>query len=337
MAVDNSKPRAIVPVHMAYTTFRENFLRVIAVIGLIAILLLGAWGIIQLAFYLPTFFGSLGKPKEFINITVPAQMTADKASVVSWNHGNKGSEQYSYGIRYDCAVGASFATPVPNGEYKVVPCDQAFNFTNATSSVVVIPVLTGGSKQASTAFTVEATRKSDGIVTTRDTKRTTLSVAATSTATSTIKPAETKPAAKPASKPASTYVPSGRTTNLYGAADLVIQVTQAPQAVGAGQRVTLQFVITNAGTNVAPAGWSFVATLPYNPIYTYPAGGQQALYPGDKIIYTLSYDAVRTGDYYTYSQNYFGQAQATIQVDPTNYVAEYNEQNNFASVTYQVY
>src|SRR3989338_2680 len=41
-------------------TFREHILRVVAVIGLIAVLLLGAWGIIQLAFFIPTFLGNIG-------------------------------------------------------------------------------------------------------------------------------------------------------------------------------------------------------------------------------------------------------------------------------------
>src|SRR3989338_9095809 len=41
-------------------TFQENAIRVISVIGLIAVLLLGAWGIIQLAFFIPTFLGNIG-------------------------------------------------------------------------------------------------------------------------------------------------------------------------------------------------------------------------------------------------------------------------------------
>jgi hypothetical protein len=68
---------ATVAAHMQRATFRENALRVIAVLGLIAILLLGAWGIIQIAFALPTFFSGLGgnfarpTPKESISLTLP--------------------------------------------------------------------------------------------------------------------------------------------------------------------------------------------------------------------------------------------------------------------------
>src|SRR3989338_7670135 len=40
--------------------FKENLVRVVAVLGLIAVLLLGAWGIIQLAFFIPTLFSGPG-------------------------------------------------------------------------------------------------------------------------------------------------------------------------------------------------------------------------------------------------------------------------------------
>ena len=40
--------------------FKENLVRVVAVLGLIAVLLLGAWGIIQLAFFIPTLFSGAG-------------------------------------------------------------------------------------------------------------------------------------------------------------------------------------------------------------------------------------------------------------------------------------
>ena len=42
------------------TPVRDLFLRTIAVLGLIAILLLGAWGIIQLAFAIPSGLGDFG-------------------------------------------------------------------------------------------------------------------------------------------------------------------------------------------------------------------------------------------------------------------------------------
>jgi hypothetical protein len=316
-------------------TFRENFLRVIAVIGLIAILLLGAWGIIQLAFYLPTFFSNFGQAREALTVTAPSQSVSDKAFPLSWKHAGKSGE-YSYSVSYACAPGLAFAAPVPTGAFQLVKCDTPFNYVNATSTMPIIPVLAAGVKEASTTITVAATRLSDGTVSVKGTAKTAVSA---STTPATVAPAAPEtPAAKPATKPAATakpsttYVPSGRTTNLYGAPDLAVQIISAPTQAQAGSRVSLQFVITNIGTNVAPAGWTFNAVLPYNPIYVYPSGGQQMLYPGDKIVYTLGYDVVPAQGGYS-----GGSAQATIEVDPMNYVQESSDYNNTAVSAYQVY
>ncbi len=332
--------RATVPAMATNTTFRENVLRIIAVIGLIAILLLGAWGIIQLAFYLPTFFGNWGKAKEALSVSIPAQTVSDKAAIVSWKHTGKTGE-YSYALSYTCAAGLTFAAPVPTGAYQLIPCNTPFNFVSASSSMQIIPVLQG-TKSATTTLTVAATRLSDGTIAVKGTAKTTVAASSTpatvATSTPTYTPATTKPAQpKPTtstSKPTTTYVPSGRTTNLYGAGDLAVQITSAPSQASAGSRVSLQFVITNIGTNVVAAGWTFNAILPYQPIYVYPSAAQQTLYPGDKIVYTLGYDVVGNNyDYYSYGST----ASATIEVDPANYVYEASEYNNTAVATYQVY
>ncbi len=323
-----------------HTTFRENALRVIAVLGLIAILLLGAWGIIQLAFRLPAFFANLGKARETLTISVPSQTTSDKAAVVSWKHTGAVGE-FGYALSYSCAAGLQVAAPVPTGAYNLVPCDTPFNYITASSSMSIIPVLAPGTTRATTTITVAAMRLEDGVITMRASAGTTVSASTTATVTTTPKPTTTtKPTTS--TKPSTTYVPSGRTTNLYGVGDLAVQITQAPQAASVGSRVSMQFVVTNMGTNMVPAGWTFNAVLPYNPIYVYPSGGQQALYPGDKIVYTLGYDVVPANgygfDYYSFeSNNWGGQAQVTIEVDPMNQVSEASEYNNTAVSSYQVY
>jgi len=264
-------------------TFQENVLRVVAVVGLIAVLLLGAWGIIQLAFYIPTLFSgdSASPAKETVSETKPS------TSAVT---------------------------------------------TSSASNTVVSP-----------------------------TKKTTIS-----------------------SNTGAKYVASGRTTNLYGYADLAVYMTSNPGAVRAGSRIAMQFVIENIGTNVAPGGWAFSASLPYlpasqagNPVYTYQSGAQQALYPGDKIVYTLNYDAQFGNTYdggcsgWSYpcvpaptiyggpgtcnlygpcnATNYYApgapgapglrtyQQTASVQADNYNQLWETNESNNYGAITYTVY
>lgn len=326
-----------------HSTFRENALRVVAVLGLIAILLLGAWGIIQLAFRLPGFLQNFGKAKESVVLTLPAQTTSDKATTLSWKHTGYSGE-YAYAVSYTCAEGLSLAVPVPTGAYQLVPCDTPFNYIGATSTMPVIPVLAAGTAKATSTISVAATKLSSGTVSVRGSAKTMVSasttpaVTTTPGSTSTTRPSTT---GSTGTRPSSTYVPSGRTQNLYGLPDLSVEITQAPQAAAVGSRISLQFVVSNIGTNVAQ-GWSLNAVLPYDPIFVYPAGAQRTLYPGDKIIYTLGFDVVPAGnygyDYYSFSDNYYGgQAQATIEVDPMNTVSEASEYNNSANAVYQVY
>src|SRR3989344_7009150 len=315
------------------STIRENALRLVAALGLIAILLLGAWGIIQLAFNLPSLFGAIGggvgsifkraPAAETLVVAAPAGVTAGQAFVVSWEHKN-GADEHSYGLSYSCASGLTLSAPLPNGSYTDVPCNTQFNYTNAEDRMQLVGKLSDVS-QASTTISVSAIKLETGQVAVSGTRALTVGAGVAP------KPAPAAPSTpakpKPAATPSQSYVPSGRTQYLYGYADLAVRITQAPTYVYSGARVTLQFVVENVGTNAAPAGWAFDALLPYRPVDTYSAGPQQRLYPGDRIVYTLGFD---TPPYYGYPYSY-AQPTVTIQVDPYNTVTELNEQNNYAS------
>jgi hypothetical protein len=368
---------------MTKSTFRENLLRVVAVVGLIAVLLLGAWGIIQLAFFIPGFLsdlanGSLTRPvaKETLTASAPLAVTSGQAFPLAWSLKN-GIGQYGYTVSYACAQGLSVKAPLPNGTLQEVACNTPFNYLNATTTTPIVATATGD-KAIAANFTVTATKLSTSAVVATASVNTSVAPPAKAPA----KPAATTPT-KSSTNTNASYVASGRTTNLWGYPDLQVRITSNPGTVHAGQLVKLQFVIENVGTNVTPHNWSFTAALPYVPTYTYQSQGQQALYPGDKIVYTLSYNAAypqnnntvctlqypnyncptqqypydtnyqwsqpfstmggdydATYGYYPPGYQYPGYAQsanASINVDPYNYVWESNEFNNNASITYTVY
>jgi hypothetical protein len=268
---------------------------------------------------------------------------SNNAFNVQWKHNNK-SGQYAYTLSYTCADGVSVKAPVPTGAYQAVDCNTPFNFINASSSM---PLIVTAGKTTPVVFSIASTKLSNGLVTASSTS----SINVTKTAVAGTK--TTKPATKP-SAPATTYVPSGRMTNLYGYADLAVTVLSS---VNNGSRTTIQFQVINAGTNVSPANWSLEAHLPIQGGYTYPSGGQRALYPGDKVVYTLTFDnysytsqpcgvttysygygyvtPCTTQDYGGgYYSNAYGQHSVTIQVDPYNYVTEVTKANNYATATY---
>ena len=75
------------------TTFRDSALRAVAIIGLIAILVLGAWGIIQLVVGLPDFFSNFGgspamttSSAEQIAVNPPALVTSAQPFTLAWVH-----------------------------------------------------------------------------------------------------------------------------------------------------------------------------------------------------------------------------------------------------------
>lgn len=269
------------------TTFKDRALRAIAILGLIAILLLGAWGIIQIAFTLYGFLGSstptpspaavvTPAKAETVVVTAPAVINSGVPFTLSFVHENT-SGNYAYEISYSCASGLSVQAPLPTGSLQAVPCNTPFNYTNTTGNVQLTATLTG-STQAVTSFNVSATNLA--------TNATTATGAAASTVLPPVAAAKPAPAPTTTSTPGSTYVAATRTTSLYGSPDLSVAMGNVTDV---GGRYSVQFTIQNVGTNIAPAGWTFNASLPTSPTYTYASSQQQALYPGDKIVYTLGF------------------------------------------------
>src|SRR6185312_1211257 len=97
--------------HEHKTPVRDVALRAIAVLGLIAVLLLGAWGIIQLAVALPSLFSNLGSvgsstQKETLVVSSIANISSGQTLQVSWDHKNSDGE-HSYALSYACQSGVS--------------------------------------------------------------------------------------------------------------------------------------------------------------------------------------------------------------------------------------
>jgi hypothetical protein len=121
------------------------------------------------------------------------------------------------------------------------------------------------------------------------------------TASSNTSTGSTKPAgsATQAGNATAVYTAAPRASQLYGYSDLKVNITSVNSLSSVQGRTVVQFTIINGGTNIANSGWSFNAALPYqNSTYTYQSAPQQALYPGDSIAYTLTYDDPSYGNYY---------------------------------------
>ncbi|HVV15304.1 MAG TPA: hypothetical protein VHD55_02830 [Candidatus Paceibacterota bacterium] len=280
-------------------TFRDTFLRVVALLGVILVLLLGAWGIILLAFNLSSIVGGVGSSltslmtgtahdtndngTEEMTLTVPSSAVASGQSFsVSWNHSNKDGE-YSYALSFSCASGLSIQAPTPAGKSQTVACGSSFNYTGATSNMTLTAKNTA-KQAANTTITVLATRLSDGAIT------------ASASADVTVNPAVaaaapvTAPASTGASYAGATYYAAPRATALYGYPDLSVRILSVNSLSSRYGSTAAQFEIANVGSNTVPAGWNLSADIPVDGGYAYSSPAQQALYPGDRIVYTLTFD-----------------------------------------------
>ena len=209
------------------TGFKEVFLRLVAIVGLIAVLILGAWGIILLAFNLVGLFSG----------------TMHWSDI--WSH----------------------------------PATQQVA-TTTPAVTIVQPASTGSNANSSS-------NSGSGYT----------------------------------SAPSAVYTAAPTRAQLYGLPDLAVSITSVIRSTSVAGRVIVSFIVSNAGTNVAASGWAFNATLPLTPSYTYQSQGEQALYPGDKIAFTLTYDDPSYNN--VYNQNY---NQVCSQQYP--YTCTYNTQYN---------
>jgi hypothetical protein len=284
-------------------SFTDSVIRIAALIGLLLVLLLGAWGIILLAFNLPTIAKNVGtsivslfqySPTTggsttpngvgVITVSAPASIKSGTPFVVSWT-ADKADSSYSYTVSYACQNGLSLKAPMANGSYESVSCSTPFNYTGETEKMTLVASAAGTASIPAT-IVVSATHKGDTTLIASGSIG--VMVGGTSAVTT---PTPTTGSGN------TTYVPSNHTTNLYGTADLAVRILSVNSLSSQQGRVAVQFEISNVGTNVAPAGWMFSATLPVGYSYIYNSQTQQALYPGDRIVYTLGFTSAINNQY----------------------------------------
>jgi hypothetical protein len=338
----------------------NTVVRVLAIFGFVAVIVIGMWGAVTLARGVPGAFSNLAAA--FVSLTsvfVPAGETitvsapsltvqAGTPITLSWTH-EKQNAQGSYTFRYDCVDGAYFASPTASGQDATVYCNVPFNFLNSHDSVTLTPFST---KNRFTDVTVYIDFTPNGSSAATVTGKTTLTIENDNFATS---PGTTTPTtpSQPATPPTHTLTPGQTTSQTYplsggipvsnpnGSVDLtakILEVGVVDKSTGqfissstpsrsatanSGQyRLAVRFVIENDGTKTSPQ-FDFNAVLPTLPLYIFSSPMQQALAPGDRIEFTLGFD----------SFNAAGDGQITVNVDPAGRINELNKTNNIVHYT----
>jgi hypothetical protein len=259
-------------------------LRVLAVIILVLLLILGAWGIIVIFSWLPGAFGGYHPTQnetatttpatEHLAVSAPSQIESGTSFTLAWNH-QGGVGAYGYTISYSCGAenAVTIDAPLPTGSTKSVPCNTPFNYTNATSQINLTPHLASSAKQgASVQFTVAAVNLSNGTTTASGTAIASVAAAQKSSSSTQNTPSYT--VSKGSTK--------GYSSNPNGIIDLSVQIISLTPT-------SAQFKIANVGTKTAPYGWIFTAQLPTQNGYSYTSPIQSSIAPGGYIINTLNW------------------------------------------------
>jgi hypothetical protein len=333
-------------------------LTVFAILGFIALLIAGLWSTIQLIKQgsqlisgagnrgVSSFMG-LGNTGVALKIG-SKNVTAGEAFTVTWSVAktSDGTLALTYACRENVYVqvntqDAAYALPC-NAPYTVasdtqslsltavstnkeaveVPLTLSFTTTTGKVSKDMVNLSVSTEKNAVVAEKPDATKP----VATIPTLATTPIPATTPKVPTPVKN-EPKPEPKPVAK-APVLVPVKKSDET-GQADL----KPAIEAIGviangkfvektifaATDTVVVKFTVTNLGTKVAK-GWTFNATLPANPTYTYTSSAQEDLYAGASAHLSMTFDKLATGT-----------GVITINVDAANAIVEVSNANNGVS------
>lgn len=318
--------------------------RVLAIVGFIALIIGGLWGSVAVARAVPGAFSALASAivsvtsvfvpaDETITLSLPSStVQSGQSFVLSWNHVRKSTEGV-YTLSAQCANGVSFTTPTNAGVMTDVPCETSFAFLNANDSVVLTAYSTDN-RFADVVITIEFTP--DGASTPTVSGSTTLTVenpAATGTTTGTTSTGTTVRTPGTETTSVDVFGVTGPTaSDPNGYIDLsvrLIEIGVVDKATGEftasstpsrsmiGVRVAARFAVENVGTRTSDQ-WTFNAVLPTFPSHIYSSPTQQALGPGDRIEFTLGFDSFEEDN----------EGTLVINVDPTQRINERNKDNN---------
>ncbi len=325
--------------------------RALAIIGVIAVIGLGLWGVVAVAQRVPAVFGSLASAivsltsvfvpaasEEAIVLTAPSTVESGKTINLSWDHEGKSGEG-SYTLRYSCVDDVTVTSPTPSGSSVSVFCNTPFNFLNASNAVTITPTL---AKDGSAIVVVYVDYTKTGASAPSVTGSATFTLEGKEdTAPTTPTPTTPRPTNPTPGTPTSGLYPisggGSGVSNPNGFVDLTVRVLEVgvvdkttgaftasstPKRTLTTHRVAVRFAIENVGSKTSDQ-WSFNAVLPTYPSHIFSSPTQQALGPGDRIEFTIGFDSLADAN----------EGILIINVDPSSRINEPNKVNNILRYT----
>lgn len=314
-------------------------LTVFAILGFIALLIAGLWSTIQLVkqgSHMISGSGTrgvssfMGLTSAGVSIKVDTKnITPGEAFTVSWSSTKR--EDSTLTLTYACREYVYLQVNTAENAF-AIPCNAPFTIAQEADALSLtaiseanVPVelpltltLTNASGNATKDVSMVTIKAPLAVVPPTDTTKTEPVVPPAKKPEPVQKPVEAKQVMVPVKKSDDT-----------GTADLKPTITQVGVLVDGslvertvfkpGDVVVVRFDVTNHGTKVAKA-WTFSATLPSNPVFTYASDVQEDLYAGATAHLTMTFDKLASGT-----------GIIAIDVDTTKKIAETSEGNNGVS------
>ena len=321
---------------------KEQGLKILAGIGLVAVLVAVAFGAIRIGQGLPSVWSNLSaaavslssvfSPADKLTLTGPESVVSGNPFEISWTRRN--SETGTYTVSYACEEKLSLMAENTAGSFENTFCNTPFNFGNAESKTRLL-ASAGTADETPARITVSFTPERSGARTVSDT----IVVAVTGGKSATVTPGES-----PRQGTGGGNITTGpRQDNVYpigggntgvphgsgnkpdlqvtiistGIVDRTTNAYSVVSPIRTSDRGAVRFSVENVG-GVSSGSWTFAAVLPTIPLFTFNSESQRPLNPGDRIEFTLGFDSAELGT----------NKRLVINADPTQSVNEGNEDNN---------
>lgn len=318
----------------------ESAINIFAMIGFVAILIIGLWSTIFLFDKGVEIIGSAGSSSfapfsALLGNSMSVSTDTDTVysdTPVTLHINTTITKGDTLTLTYPCRSGVFLKISPSKDSSYAIPCNAPFALSTDSLDPVITPVA-GSDTSLELPITIQKTRNKDvhsDSVTLAIQSGTQNDTETTQPAAEEQTPTEVTPTQTQSVKTETSLTETLAVVTKDTKADLQIRLISIGTIQKNGQFKTTNtfttkdtgsiiFEVTNSGTATASA-WNFSAVLPTGSGYLYTSGTQKDLEPGAKTTLSMQFDQMTSGSHII-----------TITVDPSNHITESDENNNAAT------
>lgn len=280
----------------------------------------------------------------------PGVVSPQDTFVLSWTQDAHDETEGTYALVYECTPGVHLASPLSANTDHVIFCNTPFPIATEENELTLQAVSINEDPtnlplriEFTPTDSTDVTAEGETTVTVVHTAEQLAVIAGTGTSTqetTTDTTEPTTPTTPLAPQPPVTTIVTNTTPvdDPNGTPDLTVAIlavgtvshagsfTQKAEPLNPDERLAVRFVVENTGTK-SSGPWRFEAELPTEPREHYRSPEQESLPPGARVEYILGFDQVEDD-----------RARITIDItiDPDEDIDERNENNNDASISFDI-